>query len=264
MERTKYEELLERGGIAPAAAEAALAEIQMKMRRLLATPSRVPIPETATLVERLPLFAGLAKSELAELADITDELVFEAGVVIIEEGSVGDSMYVIARGAVHVVKNISGREEFLGVLGGGEIVGEMSLLTAHRRAATVRAATTVTVGRVSQADFDRVMEGQPGLRDRIWQRFAAHQFDNLCRADRRFSALDRKAREAWLGSGDALEVLEPDTNIEPDSGFTYLVSGALNVSGTVREAPLVLETKAFNTHRRTETTRIIRLPQPPR
>ena len=67
-------------------------------------------------------------------------------------------------------------------LGGGEILGEMALLTGSPRMATARAVTTVTVGEIEREAFENLMLTQPHVRDAIWRSFAERRFETTSAA----------------------------------------------------------------------------------
>ncbi|MBI3180126.1 MAG: cyclic nucleotide-binding domain-containing protein, partial [Deltaproteobacteria bacterium] len=59
---------------------------------------------------------------------------------VFQEGDVGDSLFVIAKGAVDIIrKNAKGEPQVLVTLSGREFFGEMSLIDKEYRSATVRA-----------------------------------------------------------------------------------------------------------------------------
>jgi len=64
--------------------------------------------------------------------------VFAAGQRIFDEGDVGDRAYIVARGAVEIVRTVKGRERRLGVIPEGGIFGEMGLLDGGSRIAAAR------------------------------------------------------------------------------------------------------------------------------
>jgi CRP-like cAMP-binding protein len=65
--------------------------------------------------------------------------VYRDGQYVIREGELAASMYVVQRGALEVLQLREGREERLGVLGPGDIFGEMALFKRGRCSATARA-----------------------------------------------------------------------------------------------------------------------------
>lgn len=61
------------------------------------------------------------------------------GEIIVREGDESQDMYVVHRGEVEVLKQVDGRDVPLATLGRGAFFGEMSMLEALPRSATVRA-----------------------------------------------------------------------------------------------------------------------------
>jgi len=61
----------------------------------------------------------------------------KAGEVIFKEGSHGDAVYILSSGKVEISKIVEGKKIVFGILGPGEIFGEMSYLDPAPRSATV-------------------------------------------------------------------------------------------------------------------------------
>jgi CRP-like cAMP-binding protein len=61
------------------------------------------------------------------------------GEVIVRQGEVGNSMYVVQAGEVEVLRETEDGEVRLAVLGAGDFFGEMSIFEHEVRSATVRA-----------------------------------------------------------------------------------------------------------------------------
>lgn len=60
----------------------------------------------------------------------------KAGEILFREGEPGDEMFVIRSGSVRVYVEANGIEKTLAILGAGEFLGEMSLLSTSQRTAT--------------------------------------------------------------------------------------------------------------------------------
>jgi CRP/FNR family cyclic AMP-dependent transcriptional regulator len=86
-----------------------------------------------------PLFDMLSPAEIEILAELSRPRRFAAGHVIFREGDLGDSLFVLARGAVEVVARREGKDRLLAVLEAPEAFGEMSLVDREVRSATVKA-----------------------------------------------------------------------------------------------------------------------------
>ena len=259
-ERDGYRNLEKRGAIDGGTAAMALGTVEREMKRLRARPRALALPETADLCRQTELFAELDDDTVKELAEITAEQVANAGDYLFREGDKGDSMFIVARGAVHVIKQVGGREVVLDILGGGDIVGEMSLLTGAPRTATIRAATTVTIGRINREDFQRLMNNYPDVGEKIWASFSRRRFHNYIRNDPRFEQLGHDDRDRWvegcpqmaLARGEALDAMDAD--------YAFIVMGALDENGLERSGPVLVNLETGARYKASEDSRVILLP----
>jgi CRP-like cAMP-binding protein len=87
--------------------------------------------------------------------NIASEQKFDDGEIIFEEGKSGDWVCVILEGSVEVSKTVRGGKFILGKLGRGEIFGELALLGAVKRTATVRAIGETIIGIVDREFLDK-------------------------------------------------------------------------------------------------------------
>jgi CRP-like cAMP-binding protein len=87
--------------------------------------------------------------------NIASEQKYDDGEIIFEEGKSGDWVCVVLEGSVEVSKNVRGGKFVLGKLDRGEIFGELALLGAVRRTATVRAIGETTVGIIDREFLDK-------------------------------------------------------------------------------------------------------------
>lgn len=242
LERDIYGTLEREGAIDPDAASSARATAEDAMKMLLARPAHeATIPETADLCRHAPLFQGLSSDALDRLAVMTEERVLSPGEVLVEEGAPSDSMFIVARGALGVYRRDRGEQPLLlEVLGGGEVLGEMSLLDEAPRNATLRALTTVTVGEVSRADFLALMRDHPRFCRGVWEAFVARRFDNHVRQLADYEHLSHDERLGWLAAGRILG-LAPGATVEADpDALLFLAHGRLRVGEASFEASTLL------------------------
>ena len=119
-------------------------------------------------LRRAPLFEGLSKKELIELARVTEDLQVPAGTVLCKEGALGREFYVIVEGTADVTrggKRLATRQE-------GEFVGEIALLTTTRRTATVTAATALRCLILMRGDFRRVLDENRSIERKVMEALA--------------------------------------------------------------------------------------------
>ncbi|MBW2192473.1 MAG: cyclic nucleotide-binding domain-containing protein [Deltaproteobacteria bacterium] len=80
---------------------------------------------------------------------------YEAGQIIVEEGSSGDWIYVVETGAVEISKIMDGKKVVLEVLKPGEVFGELGFITKAKRTATASAVGETTVGIIDRSFLDQ-------------------------------------------------------------------------------------------------------------
>ena len=106
------------------------------------------------ILRRSPLFEMLSPPELEVVAELSKPRRFAAGAFVFEEGDVGDCLYVIASGAVEVVRrDASGKQTPIAVLRAPEFFGEMALVDREQRSASVRALGEVQALQLTAENF---------------------------------------------------------------------------------------------------------------
>lgn len=113
------------------------------------------------LLRRVTYFEHFTDLELRQLIEYGYRQLFPEGMVIFEENDPGDSFYVILSGAVEVISQKTG--QYIATLHEGEFFGEMSLLLAAPRTATVRTTQDSILFIIEQHDLKKLLEEQPDL-----------------------------------------------------------------------------------------------------
>ena len=106
-------------------------------------------------LKALPLFERLAHKDLERIARWADEVDVKPGKHLVEQGAFPHEFMVIESGAAEVL--IDGTH--IADLGPGDFFGEMALLEAQRRTATVTATSDLRVIVMHARDF-RAMEDE--------------------------------------------------------------------------------------------------------
>ena len=100
------------------------------------------------------LFSRIPAANAQRLLDTLEPVSFEAGAVVIEQGTPGDYYYVIQTGECEVCRATSrGRQVRLAELGPGDTFGEEALVSNATRNATVRMLSAATLGRLTKEHF---------------------------------------------------------------------------------------------------------------
>ena len=86
---------------------------------------------------------------------------FSDGEVIISEGIVSNNAYIVLQGEVRITKKIDKKTVVIGTLREGNVFGEMGLISAAVRSATVSAIGDVEVGFIDKEKFDGLMNSLP-------------------------------------------------------------------------------------------------------
>ena len=112
------------------------------------------------LLGELDLFEALADEEIEALAGKVEEVSWEPGTVVFEEGDRGDVCYVIHSGRMKVTRRlVDGQPIVLAELGRGALVGELALFASDHRAGTLQALEPTTAVAISREDLMAILHG---------------------------------------------------------------------------------------------------------
>jgi len=116
-----------------------------------------------TALKRSPLFEGLTRKHLVEVARLTDDLEMPAGTILCREGSYGHEFFVIIDGEAKATRD--GQE--LTTFHAGDFFGEIALLERTRRTATVTAVSELRCFVVSQQAFASLLHADPTIERKV-------------------------------------------------------------------------------------------------
>jgi CRP-like cAMP-binding protein len=126
-------------------------------------PPRSEAPSASPVVAS-PLFSDFSEAELRAVIRGLRLLTFEPGDIILSEGEPGDTVFVLATGAVKAfVRNPEGSLRLVREMGEGSFFGEISILSGAPRTATVTAAARCEVLELDRATLDEIAERHPGV-----------------------------------------------------------------------------------------------------
>ena len=90
--------------------------------------------------------------------------IYAPGDMIIRKGETGREMFIISRGTIEVIDD-SGK--VLNTLSDGAFFGELSLISAQPRTASIRAATPCDMFILDKKTFDQAIKNNPEFLEKI-------------------------------------------------------------------------------------------------
>ena len=119
--------------------------------------------EKTIILKSVDLFKSIPAENLSRVAQITDEVSYDANNSIFAEGDYGDSLFIVVDGNVRIHK---GNQE-LAMLGKGTCLGEMALLDDEPRSADATVTEDSTLFKIEQEGFYEVMGSQSDIMEGI-------------------------------------------------------------------------------------------------
>jgi len=115
-----------------------------------------------SLIEKVPLFAGLNPEDLEAIAAKANRQHFPKDSILVYEGQQPDSLYIIASGKCKVyVSDEEGRELTLDNLVPGHFFGELAIIDGSPRSATVEAIEKTSVLQITGREFQTYVNNSP-------------------------------------------------------------------------------------------------------
>ena len=115
--------------------------------------------EKVLFLKGVDLFSTIPGEDLSHIAQITDEVEFAKAQHVFSEGEQGDAMYLIVEGEVKIHSNL----QTLAELSSSQCFGEMAILDAEPRSATVTALSELTLLRIQRDDFHEILAEKPEI-----------------------------------------------------------------------------------------------------
>ncbi|KPA15503.1 membrane protein containing Mechanosensitive ion channel MscS [Candidatus Magnetomorum sp. HK-1] len=118
-----------------------------------------------SLVDGVDIFMELPEEAKSYLSQCLINRRYKPGEIIVKDGDIGDSLFIIAEGTVSVMINV-GNDEYIesNRIGAGNYFGEMGLLTGAPRTANIVAISETIVCEITRADVESFMEKRPEIK----------------------------------------------------------------------------------------------------
>lgn len=115
--------------------------------------------EKVLFLKSIDLFSQIPGEDLAAIALISTEERRDQQDEIFAEGESGDALYLVIDGKVRVHK----ADRVIAELGERECFGEMAILDAAPRSATVTAVDDTNLLKITREDFQEIMSEKPEI-----------------------------------------------------------------------------------------------------
>jgi CRP-like cAMP-binding protein/Tfp pilus assembly protein PilF len=120
------------------------------------------------MLDRIPLLSRLTLEQNVLLANRLQVVEFQPGQIVFHMGEMGDTFYIVESGEVEVLApDVKALPSVLNRLGPGDFFGEIALLRAVPRTATIRVVSPTRLLALSREDFNDVMARYPSVAHRL-------------------------------------------------------------------------------------------------
>lgn len=126
----------------------------------------------------------LSQDQLLQASRSAQVRSYEAGAMILTEGTNADAFYIVSKGTVEVVLPRPNQSDVIALqLGPGKFFGEMEFFHERRHQASIRAseAGPVEVLAIGYDQLDELLEGSEVTREALRQMAKKHEAENLAR-----------------------------------------------------------------------------------
>ena len=120
----------------------------------------IPVLEKIHFLRKVSIFKGFSITDMIIMAQIAQEVSFEAGHVLFRVGDPGDALYLILEGMVDIVNE---NDKLLVSVGPPGCFGEVAVLDKKGRSATVRCVEECRMLMITSKDFEEILEEYPAL-----------------------------------------------------------------------------------------------------
>lgn len=134
--------------------------------------------EKVLILKSVPIFSSVPEGQLVDLATIVESVEYDAGEIIVNQGDLGTSMYIVVDGRVRI---FDGDKE-LAEAGNRAVFGELAALDPEPRAASVQAIEDTTLLRLDGESLYDLMSGNKEVTRGIVHVLCDYTRQNLARA----------------------------------------------------------------------------------
>ena len=136
--------------------------------------------EKVLILKSVPIFSSVPENQLVDLATIAETVEYDEGDLIMNQGDLGTSMYIVVNGRVRIFDG----DKDLAEHGTRAVFGEMAALDPEPRAASVQALEDCTLLRIEGESLYDLMSGNREVTRGIVHVLCDYTRQNLARANK--------------------------------------------------------------------------------
>lgn len=121
------------------------------------------------LLRKIPFFRNIPAAQVEEIIKLLKVYHVPMNEIVIYEGAEEDTLYLIMRGVIRVIKEKNGEKVEVATLIAGDFFGELALLRSTKRTATCKAVTPCILYTLNRHDFEQVSKRFPTIQEAITQ-----------------------------------------------------------------------------------------------
>ena len=194
-----------------------------------------------SILKGIPLFKHLDDEDLELLASHLHRESYPKGTILFNEGDIGDTMYLVESGQLAVVGDDA--RETIAFMGPGNFVGDISLLLAQPRTATVQVTIDVNLWILHKKNFDTLIDTRPSIALEMMRELSRR----LVTTNRRKRTVITRRITALAGGHKGVELSEAvQTHLKGLVGILPLPLAHLGETSPADTKVLFLDNKELN------------------
>ena len=133
----------------------------------------------AHMLHKIEFFAPLTVGQLERVLPYIRLNSYSAGETVFRQGDVGDAFYIVYKGSVEVrLPRMVILSKTVATLKAGDFFGEMALISAEPRSATIVAAEPLQLFTLLSEEFQLILRDNPAAAEEMRRISARRKFDS--------------------------------------------------------------------------------------
>jgi len=221
-EHLTVEKLLKQRRIEPDEAANMVAVIELKKKKLMNTPPYMKQIIPLEILKNIPWLSDIDQQVFRKVLYSFQNTLFSVGENLIKNKRSGSEIIIILRGTVKVTFN----NKVCDILGPGDVIGEISVLTGLPRTATVTAESPVSALKLSDNVLRTLFIEIPELKERLWKVAAQRFAENLLKDKKEYTSGSLIELREKILKGEVIQLKKSD-KFFPAGDVLILLEGAI-------------------------------------